>query len=106
MFIEELSEEDQAAKFEEEVGRAKEARAILESPLFTGAVDAMKQEVYRAWLVSDAKDTAGRENLFKMQRAVEKLMQNLSKHIETGKLAEGGLALQAEKKSFLANLIK
>jgi len=77
MFTGELSEEDQAAQFQEEVARAKEAKAILESPLFIGAIDAIRQEVYRAWLVSNAKDTEGRENLFKMQRAVERLAQNM-----------------------------
>ncbi len=73
---------------EEELVRANRAREVLENPIFVEAVEKVDAEIERAWRCSPATDTTGREQLWLMQRLLEKVVGHLNQTMKTGQMAQ------------------
>lgn len=78
----------------ERITRGGLARDILENAIYLESFELVKQELTTAWETSPAKDTEGRENLYKMLRLLQKLKAVMQTTMETGKLAQTELRYQ------------
>jgi hypothetical protein len=72
---------------EEEVGRADEARFILENQLFKEAVEAVEAALISGIKRAAFKESELREKLCQQLVALEAVVGELRTHMETGKLA-------------------
>ncbi len=71
----------------DEEARADQAKAILENKMFQKAMKEVKEEIYLAWSQVPARDTEGREWLYKMFKAQERFEAVFKGYIDSGKLA-------------------
>lgn len=85
-----------------ELARAERARLILEDPLVVDALADIRAELLAAWQASPARDTEGREHLFRFFKVAEKFELSLKTHMETGALVSAHLRAEEERKSALA----
>jgi len=67
---------------------AQRAKAILEDPLVAGALAAIKAGMHADWESSEPDDRDGREDAFRMLRAVKVFEQRLQQHTRDGAVAE------------------
>ena len=72
----------------EEVQRGREATHLLNHPMITGALSANETYYEREWRETKIDETEIRENAFKMMMVSRAFASLLTKHIETGTLAE------------------
>lgn len=82
--------------------RAHKAKQILDDPLFTAAVDEVGATIRAAWSRTPTTATAEREQLWLMDRCLERVVRALKVHIETGKVVEADVLGQ---KSLLRRVI-
>lgn len=55
---------------EDRVRRGAEARQILENPMVVAAFRAIEDELFARWLASGVTESAGREDLYRMNAAM------------------------------------
>lgn len=84
-----------------DLARAERARVILEDPLVVDALADIRAELLAAWQASPARDTDGREHLFRFFKVAEKFELALKSHMETGALVSAHLRAEEERKSAL-----
>lgn len=84
-----------------DLARAERARLILEDPLVVDALADIRAELLAAWQASPARDTEGREHLFRFFKVAEKFELALKSHMETGALVSAHLRAEEERKSAL-----
>lgn len=73
---------------EAEIQRGQKAAQLLAEPLIAEAFAVFANEVQERWAQSPARDAEGREKLYLMLKASERVQAHLSSLIESGKLAE------------------
>lgn len=74
-----------------ELGRAEHARQILKNPLVVQALHDMREGVFHNIRTSHFKDTAEREDLYKMICAIDSFERIFKRHIESGTVAQSRL---------------
>lgn len=84
-------------KAREELNRANRASRILEDDLFVDAVEAVKDHLWGEFAQSKLSDDDTRRNARIGVDMLDRILQSLRKHIETGKMAKVELA-EIEKK--------
>lgn len=73
---------------EQKIARGVEANSIINNELFKSAFDEINQEILDQWQTSPARDVEGREKLYLMLKIAEKFRSNLTRVIDTGKIAQ------------------
>lgn len=89
---------------EKQVYDGDRAREVLENEQFEQAFADIEQELIEAWKTSPARDEAGRQELFRLLKSLEKVKSALHTRLETGKLAK--LQLQNEQTMLHAAKLK
>ena len=87
---------------EQKIARGVEAQSLLNNELFNQAFTDIKSEILEQWQNSPARDIEGREKLFLMLKMAEKFKANLTRVIETGKIAQielGRIRTQQERQA-------
>lgn len=77
---------------EDLVRRAEHAKRLLDDPMLSEAFDTIERECIAAWKAAPARDTDGREKLWLTVKAVNRIREELSGIIETGKVSAHNLA--------------
>lgn len=80
----------------DDVTRAKEAKFILEHPLFVGAFDAVKSGLVSSLANSGLGDVETHHNIAIALQLVEQIERQFKQHIETGEMA----VIQANEHNF------
>ena len=75
-------------KHEEQIRRAEEAHAIINSPMFGKAFDDTRAAILNAIASLDNLRDDKARDLHSMVKALEKVRRVLEEHISTGKLAQ------------------
>jgi hypothetical protein len=78
--------------------RAEHAQRLLNDSLLQEAMQAIRNEVVRAWVDCPARDTEGKEALWQLARTADKFDALLRGYVETGKLATANLKHFEERK--------
>lgn len=73
-------------KAAEDVRRAAQAKELAEHPMLREALAELENEYMRAWVESDARDTAGRERLYTAVRVVQEFRRHLRIVIDSGRI--------------------
>lgn len=76
------------ATLEQRIYNGDQARLVLENEAFAAAFADMKTEITAQWETSPARDTEGREELFKLLKLANKLELILRSSMDDGKLAK------------------
>ena len=76
-------------KDEEIVDRARMARDVLDSPVYTGAYEQIEAGIIEAW--RDARSSEDREHLHRMLVSLQKVRKVIESTMQAGKLAEDAL---------------
>lgn len=89
----------------ERAARGNQAAILLADPIIREALDAMKQQLVDAWAATSAKDTEGRDWLWRQYQVACKFEEQMLSIVNTGKLAtisiaEKSLAQRAKQKFF------
>lgn len=79
--------DDKEAKARQELDRAHRAKVILEDPLFTAAVEGIRNTFLKAFSESSLEDDRARLHARIGLGTLERLLKDLEYHIETGKFA-------------------
>jgi len=74
--------------YEQDVLRGRQAQELLEHPLLIEAFEALESEVLSAWKASPARDVEGREKLWLMLSLCEKVKNQITSVVNTGKIAQ------------------
>ena len=74
-------------KLIQECDRARQAAAVIESPVYQEAMESYEQRLMEEWQNSPARDTEGREKIWLMIKTAKTVRRNLEELMETGKLA-------------------
>lgn len=74
-------------KYVTEIGRAAEAKRILESPLIKEAFEGLRKNYTTTWENSPARDTEGREAVWLALKVLKGVETQLNTIIKTGELA-------------------
>lgn len=91
--------DDEEIKAVREADRARQARAIVENPLFKEAVDACNDHIWGQFAKSEFSDDQTRRNARIALDLLDRLLKNLKRHIETGKMADQNLVnIEDERK--------
>jgi hypothetical protein len=77
-------------KLHEDLSAGQRAADALET--MGSALDALERQYFEAWKVTDFRDTAGRENLFRAAQIAGAVRKHLISQASNGKLAERELA--------------
>ena len=80
---------------EAEINRGQKAAQLLAEPLIAEAFAVFAKEIQERWTQSPARDADGREKLYLMLKASERVEAHLRSIIETGKIAEASLKQRA-----------
>ena len=75
-------------EIEQRIYNGNRAKEVLENEAFQWALYEIKQEIKNAWEQSPARDSEGREKLWKMLSLANKLELLIKSMLETGKLAQ------------------
>lgn len=75
-------------KLADESQRGSEARQIIANPVFADAMKQLKREIIEKWSDCPARDTEGREWLWKHYQAALRFEQIITSIMETGKMAD------------------
>jgi len=85
------------------IRRADDAKRILNDPVVKQALEGIKREIVSQWSGTPARDTEGREWIWRHLKVVEKFEGLLKGYIETGKIErlreEESLAKTAKDKA-------
>lgn len=73
---------------DEQIHNGSRAREVLDNEQFTGAFDAIQQELIDAWKQSPQRDEEGRERIHQYLTLLTKVRTHLVSTMETGKLAQ------------------
>jgi len=92
---------DEEVQLRGERDRAHRAARMLEDDLFTGAVQAVRENIRRDFEDSDLEDDAGRRIARIALDMLTKVVANIHSHMETGKLADVQIAKIEEKRKKL-----
>lgn len=76
---------------EAEIQRGQKAAQLLAEPLIAEAFSVFAKEVQDRWAQSPARDAEGREKLYLMLKASERVEAHLRSLIDSGKMAEATL---------------
>lgn len=68
-----------------EIARAEEAERLLNSQVFKDAVQAVHEEIVRRWRAEE--DMGTREELHADQKAVDRIVNQIKKVIDDGRIA-------------------
>lgn len=82
------------------------SQSLLENELLNEALDAIEQEVIAQWEACPARDTEGKETLWKLYKVSKKFRSVLNGYVETGKLATDQLKHIDAKRSRLREMFK
>jgi len=82
---------------QQEVTRAKEALMILDSPVYRQAMEQMKGQIIQQWKDCPIRDQEGQLLLLQLAKLAEKFESVLHGYIETGKLAQHRIDINAER---------
>jgi len=74
-----------------DVSRAEHAQRLLQDELLAEAMQAIKNEVQRAWIDCPQRDKEGKEALWQLAKTADKFEALLKGYVETGKLASANL---------------
>lgn len=74
-------------KLDEEIARGNQARAIIEDRIFVESMEKLKRSIIDQWAAAPARDTEGREWLWKHYQVALKFEEALVEVLNTGKLA-------------------
>lgn len=72
---------------QQEIARANQAKAIIESELYVEAYNAIREQYLAAWADSPVRDSEGREEIWRLLKSLEKVHAYFTDVITTGKLA-------------------
>lgn len=72
--------------------RGAKAKTLLEDEIFQEAVRAVSDEYFNAWTNTAPNDTAGRENLWRALKSLDKIVKHLRTVVQNGKIASKDLA--------------
>ena len=84
----------------QEISRGRQAAELLEHPLLAEAFSMLKAQYMSAWESSPARDTQGREEIWRLLRSLNAVEGHLKTVVETGKMAR----IQAEQQSAAQHL--
>lgn len=70
-----------------QVARAEEAQRLLNSPLFTAALQDTRTGIQEAWARTNTKDKETLQELHLMVKLVDRVENCLKQHIDSGKIA-------------------
>lgn len=77
---------------EEVLRRSVKAQQFLQDPLMRDTLDLMEREIMEAWIICPARDSEGREWLWRQIVATRKFRDLLRGTMEAGKLATEEIA--------------
>lgn len=80
-----------------ETQRALEARQVLDNPAFQGAMSMLKDQVTQQWKTCPVRDREGQLLLLQLAKLADKFEGLLVGLIETGKLAQHRIDIDAER---------
>lgn len=72
----------------QELRKAQEADTLINNPLLKEAVDAVKDQLWQEFLGKDLNDDRGRLAAQLGMEMLSRVLQNIRKHVETGKMAK------------------
>ena len=84
------------AKLQDDVTRAEQARALLDSELLGCAFTTLERSYLEAWRASHVDDSAAREKLFLAVNIVGKVRDQLARVVADGTLAQRELKQLAD----------
>ena len=73
---------------DEQIHNGSRAKEVLDNEQFTGAFEAIEQELMNAWKQSPQRDAEGREKIFTYLTLLMKVKTHLVATMDTGKLAQ------------------
>lgn len=88
-----------------DIDRAGHAERLLQDDLLKEAVEAIRKEVFQAWIDCPARDKEGKEALWQLAKTTDKFEQLLRGYIESGKLAQANLRTFEKSRGFLEKII-
>lgn len=88
-------------KLDRERARGHNAEALLESPLWIEARNAIRTKLMDEWKASPVRDTEARERIWMMTRIADLYEQHIRSFAETGRLASKQLVDLGERKKIL-----
>jgi hypothetical protein len=74
-----------------------EAQQVLENPAFTRAMQAVKDQIHRQWLECPVRDREGQLLLLQLAKLADKFDSLLRGAVESGKLAQHRIDIDAER---------
>jgi hypothetical protein len=89
---------------EAEIQRGQKAAQILAEPLLIEALSALRKECFDKWQSSPARDAEGREKLFLMLKAADRVQAHLVSIIENGQMAEATLTQRLGQRIGMASV--
>ena len=95
---------DDEKKARGQINRAHQANRLLESELFQGAVEAVKDQIWREFIASDLDDDQKRRNCRVGLEILDRILSQMRHHVQTGKLATGHLTDIEKRRDFLQRL--
>lgn len=94
---EQLDQDEHKALTERD--RSRRAQQLLEDPLLATAFTEIRAGLLTAFEASGPEDAMRREDVWRSIKLLDKLKGHLSRHMQTGKLAEATLADIEEKRT-------
>ena len=91
---------------QEQLNRAEHAKRLLEDPLLSEALDIIEKEVILQWEACPARDTEGREELWKYYKTAKKFKGILHGLIDSGKLSAQAFQSKQTMPQRIANLVR
>jgi hypothetical protein len=91
---------------EQELQRAEQARQVMETPLVRETLELMEREIVEAWIACPARDTEGRDWLWRQIVSTRKFKDTLRGVMESGKLAQARLKEKQTLAERALNLVR
>lgn len=91
---------------EEELRRAEHARQLCEDPMVKETLDLMEKDILEAWIACPARDSEGRDWLWRQMVATRKFRDCLRGTMESGKIAAAQLKQKQTLKERTLNAIR
>tara|TARA_R110000822_G_scaffold71808_7_gene172798 strand:- start:1520 stop:1765 length:246 start_codon:yes stop_codon:yes gene_type:complete len=70
-----------------EIQRGLIAKEILQNDIFVESINKIRSELMNEWINSDTQNSEQREDIWKMRKMLEVVVNELQTVLETGKLA-------------------
>ncbi len=87
-----------------ELDRALLAKQLVENPIYIEAMNALRDGIIAQWENCPIRDTEGQHELKLMLKLLNDLQLNISRVIDTGKLAE--IEIERKRKMSVTNIFK